>query len=162
MPGISGGGRVVRVAETPRTAAIAIGSPALTAELRRAETLEKTSVNLYNSQLAKARAGQISLPALAASIEKEIVVPWDQQYERLRALDLHGPPDWTRKPVAEFMRRRLDAWRLTARAARERNPLLMKEAVAAQQDAIATLRDTTTTVSTTRDGKMGNRRPEQP
>jgi rhomboid protease GluP len=161
MPGGgSGGRRVVRVAETPRTAAIAIGSPALSAELRRAETLEKTSVNLYNSQLAKARAGRISLPELAASIEKEIAVPWEQQYERMRALDLHGPADWTRKPVAEFMRRRLDAWRLTARAARERNPLLMKQAVAAQQDAIATLHDTTTTASATRDGKMGNQQPK--
>jgi len=34
------------------------------------------------------------------------------------------------------MRRRLVAWRLTARAVRERDPLLMKRAVAAQREAL--------------------------
>ena len=73
-------------------------------------------------------------------IERQIITPWNQQYERLTALPLHGPPDWTRRPVAEFMRRRLAAWRLTVRAARARDPMLMKKAMAAQRDAVEFLR----------------------
>jgi hypothetical protein len=82
----------------------------------------------------------MSLAEMAALIEKEIIAPWAAQYERLTALDVHGPPDWARQPVAEFMRRRLDAWRLTVRAARERNPSLMRLAEAAHQDAVAFLK----------------------
>jgi hypothetical protein len=93
-------------------------------------------VGNYNKAMTRARAGQISLPEVADTIEKEIIVPWAAQYERLLSLKLHGPPDWTRKPVAEFMRRRLVAWRLTARAVRERDPLLMKQAVTAQREAL--------------------------
>ena len=37
------------------------------------------------------------------------------------------------------MGRRLEAWRLNARAIREQNPSLMKQAVAAQQEALAIL-----------------------
>jgi hypothetical protein len=113
-----------------------LGSSDLDGELRRTETLERTSVGNYNKAMTRARAGQISLPEVADTIEKEIIVPWAAQYERLLSLKLHGPPDWTRKPVAEFMRRRLVAWRLTARAVRERDPLLMKQAVTAQREAL--------------------------
>jgi rhomboid protease GluP len=125
-----------------RTAAGAItfGSSALNGELGRTVSLDDASTRLYDGWIAKARTGQMSLPDIATAVEKQIIVPWSRQYDRLLALPLHGPPDWTRKPLVEFMRRRLDAWRLTARAARGRDPLLMKEAMAAQQDAVAFLR----------------------
>jgi len=133
---ISGRRRIMRLPRPSRAGAIMLGSSDLDGELRRTETLERTSVGNYNKAMTRARAGQISLPEVADTIEKEIIVPWAAQYERLLSLKLHGPPDWTRKPVAEFMRRRLVAWRLTARAVRERDPLLMKQAVTAQREAL--------------------------
>lgn len=125
-----------------RTAAgaITLGSSVLNREFGRTESLDDASTRLYDGWIAKARTGQMSLPEIATMIEKQIIGPWTQQYERLLALPLHGPPDWTREPVAEFMRRRLAAWRLTVRAARGRDPLLMKQAMAAQQAAVAFLR----------------------
>jgi len=137
MPGISARRRSRRSAER-----ITLGSSALNQEIRRTQGLDEASMNLYNDAIARARLGKISLPDVAATIEKDIIAPWNQQLGRLLALELHGPPDWTRRPVAEFMRRRLDAWRLTARATRERDPRLMNRAMAAQRDALAILGET--------------------
>ena len=130
-----------RPTESPPAAAITVGSSELSSELRRTQQLDEKSATLYNGLLAKARAGQVSMPEMASTIETQIIKPWEEQYGRLMALPLHGPPDWSRQPVAEYMRRRLEAWRLNARAMREQNPALMKQAVAAQASALALLRD---------------------
>lgn len=127
-------------ARAPGAGAITFGSSELNTELRRTQRLDETFTRMYNERMATVRAGQLSLPAMAALIDKEISAPWAAQYERLMALPVHGPPDWARQPVAEFMRRRLDAWRLTARAHRERNPSLMRTAEAAHTEAVAFLR----------------------
>ena len=127
-------------ARAPGAGAITFGSPELNTELRRTQRLDETFMRMYHDRMATVRAGQLSLPDMAALIDEEIIAPWTAQYERLTALPVHGPPDWARQPVAEFMRRRLDAWRLTARAQRERNPSLMRTAEGAHGDAVAFLR----------------------
>jgi hypothetical protein len=127
-------------APAPRSAAIELGSSELNVEIRRMQRMDETFTKTYNDRMALVRAGRMSLDELAATIEKEIIAPWDAQYERLMALRVHGPPDWARQPVAEFMRRRLEAWRLTARAQRERNPSLMRQAERAHSDAVAFLK----------------------
>ncbi len=119
----------------PAGSAITFGTSELNVELRRMQQMDEKFTTMYNDRLAKARSGQVPLPDLAATVEKEIIVPWAGQYERLQALPLHGPPDWTRQPAAEFLRLRIEAWRLMARALRERNPALMKQAMAAQAKA---------------------------
>ena len=116
------------------------GSSDLNQELRRAQALDEKVTNLYNATIAKARSGAVSPNQAAQLIEHEIISPWQLQYERLQQLPLHGPAAWVRTPVAEYMRQRSYAWRLTAQAARERSPALFKEAAVAQQDAFARLR----------------------
>jgi hypothetical protein len=116
------------------------GSSDLNQELRRAQALDEKVTNLYNATIAKARSGAVSPNQAAQLIEDEIISPWQLQYERLQQLPLHGPAAWARTPVAEYMRQRSYAWRLTARAARERSPALFKEAAVAQQHAFARLR----------------------
>jgi rhomboid protease GluP len=127
--------------ESPAAPAITFGTSELSEEIRKTQTLDEASANLYNSLRAKAKGGQVSMPDMASTIETQIIKPWEEQYKRLMALPLHGPPDWARRPVAEYMRRRLEAWRLNARAIREQNPSLMKQAVAAQESALAMLRE---------------------
>jgi rhomboid protease GluP len=125
--------------ESPAAPPITLGTSELSEEMRKTQKLDEASAKLYNSMLAKAKAGQVSMPDMASAIETQIIKPWEEQYKRLMALPLHGPLDWARQPVAEYMRRRLEAWRLNARAIREQNPSLMKQAVAAQQEALAIL-----------------------
>jgi membrane associated rhomboid family serine protease len=128
--------------ESPAAPAITLGTSELNEEMRKTQKLDEKSADLYNSMLVKARSGQVSMPDMASTIEAQIIKPWEEQYARLMALPLHGPPAWARQPAADYMRLRLDAWRLNARAIREQNPLLMKQAAAAQRDALAILGET--------------------
>jgi hypothetical protein len=114
--------------------------PTLSRELGRTQQLDERISRLYNSTIAKMRAGRVSPAQAVQVIEKEIIPPWQAQYDRLSQLSLHGPPDWVRQPIAEYMRRRLDAWRLLARAAREGSKPLFDEAATAQRDALEVLR----------------------
>jgi hypothetical protein len=127
-------------APAPGFGSINFGSSKLNDEIRRTQRMDETFTKTYNDRMARLRAGQMSLAEMAAMIEKEIIAPWAAQYERLTALEVHGPADWARQPVAEFMRRRLEAWRLSARATRERNPALMRQAEAAHGAAVSYLR----------------------
>ena len=128
-------------ATAPVSGAITFGSSALNGEIRRVQRMDETFTKTFNVRMTRVQAGRMSLAEMAAVIEKEIIAPWAAQYERLTALDVHGPPDWARQPVAEFMRRRLEAWRLSARATRERNPSLMRQAETAHSDAVAFLKE---------------------
>ena len=140
------GSRIGGPRRAPRAArggAITFGSSELNGELRRAQRLDDTLTRAFNDRMTRVRTGRMSLPELAAALEKDTVPPWAEQYKRVIEFPAHGPADWTRQPVAEFMRRRLEAWRLTARAARERNGLLMRRAEASHADAVAFLQAST-------------------
>jgi hypothetical protein len=130
-------------ARAPRAGTITFGSSELNGELRRAQRLDDTLTRVFNERMTRVRTGRMSLPELAAALETDTIAPWAEQYKRVIEFPAHGPADWTRQPVAEFMRRRLEAWRLTARAARERDGLLMRRAEAAHADAVAYLQTST-------------------
>lgn len=139
----SGAGVPRRSRNRSSSGAITFGSPELSGHLRRAVAMDETFTRAFNDRMMRVRAGRLSLPDLAAALEKDTIAPWAAHYTLVTEFPAHGPADWTRQPIAEFMRRRLEAWRLTVRAAREQNGLLMRQSQAAHADAVAFLEAST-------------------
>lgn len=105
-------------------------------ELDRFAEVEKDAIEAYNSTLTKAQRNELSLPALADRVERDVLPDWEAAKERLDAL----------KPVPSIYQQRVDlllkymgvreeGWQLLIQGAREENLPKIQEAFAKQKIA---------------------------
>jgi rhomboid protease GluP len=112
---------------------------ALQQEFQRFQGLEARAAGQYNEAVAGLRSKKLSNTAFADRIEDTVLPEWDAQYRRLLAVHATGADDARRAQLAEYMRLRGEGWRLTAQGVRTGSPALLKDAAAAEAQAVALL-----------------------
>jgi rhomboid protease GluP len=122
--------------------AIAIdeGGAALQQEVERLQATERRAVDTYNDHVAQVRSGALSNADFAARVETVLLPEWTRQYERFVAMRATGAVETRRAELAEYMRLRGEAWRLTAEGMRTQSPDLLKQGAAAEARAKAVIR----------------------
>ncbi len=122
------------------TATVNPGNAALQQEVRRFQALEARAVADYNQAVKALQSRRLSNTAFAERLEKTILPEWDAQHQRLLAVRAAGADDSRRKQVAEYMRLRGEAWRLTARGVRTQSAPTLKAAAESEAKAMALAR----------------------
>ncbi|MFY9268854.1 MAG: rhomboid family intramembrane serine protease [Candidatus Manganitrophaceae bacterium] len=107
-------------------------------ELERFEAVEKKALGAFNSAVGKAQRQELTDPAFADLLEREVLPEWRATRERLIALkQIPAPLQHHVASILEYMRLREEAWAFFVQALREGSPQKAQQAMEKQKLADA-------------------------
>jgi rhomboid protease GluP len=108
-------------------------------ELARMRDVEQTVVKLYNDSVEKVRSGRMRPAQFSATVNEQVLPPWDRMREHLAALPVRGPRKEIVDRLVHYMTLRGESWRLAAKGVATSDAAVMRQAAAKNAEALALL-----------------------